>query len=190
MSDVSSAVNEAVAEAYLNAESIFVGTLEIMHASFEEPFYVVNNNENLILKIEDDAQYHRGKAVEFIRLGFEIKLPSIDTNKLPELTVKVDNIYLKEEDKRISDYIALTKGSLDPVYVTYRSYDVTALVDSASRESVPIPEPSGDAFTLILSTVDYNIHTITAKASFFNPANETFPKNVFTLEEFPALANN
>jgi hypothetical protein len=175
-----SSLSPAAKEAYASVDSIIVHTLEFRHSVFTNPIRVVRNNENLTLKLESNAPLNASEEVEFVALGFELKLPSIDKNKLPELTLEVDNIYSSDEDKYISDYVEETKGSLESIEITHRAYDAKTLT--------PAPEPIEVPFHLVLHDIKADIYKLSAKARFFNAQNEVFPKNTYSLDEFPTLS--
>ena len=171
-------LSDAAKEAYASCDTQVIYTLELRHPGFTAPIRVVRDRQNLLSTLEDDAPLNAGQEVEFIALGFDLKLPEANKNKLPELAIEIDNIYLEEEGRRISDYVDDTLGSLDQIELTCRAYTPDI--------ATPIDQP----YHLILHEVSADKYKVSAKAKFFNAQNETFPRNTYTIEEFPTLQYN
>ena len=170
-------IEDAVKEAYASVDSILLHSIELNHSGFTNPIRVVNNNEDVYATLESEAPYNANESVKFVACGFELTLPSIDKNKLPELVIKIDNIYLPDEHKRISDYGVDALDTFDNVSLIYRMFN------GKDEVLTPLELP----YHLTLYGVSADLYTVQAKAKFFNAENEEFPKNIYSLKEFPTL---
>lgn len=93
----------ALAEAYASSPSdvVILHTLELRHPAFKDhdgtPIGVrlVCDHQNLSAKLEKTAPLNADEYVTFIAMGFDLELPPVDTARVPEITVTIDNVNRK-----------------------------------------------------------------------------------------------
>lgn len=172
MSD--SSLQAAIKEAYASAPSdeVILFTIEMRHPAFTEPLRVVRDMQNLTARLEDDAPENPGEEVLFIAYPFDIKPPDMDEYGKPELTITIDNV-----GREILAYIEQAVRQRAVIDVTYRLYLASDL--SGPQNNPPM--------TMQVTTISANPTSITMVASFSDLSSKAFPKQMYTLEQFPSL---
>lgn len=158
------AIREAMASA--KKSDPILETLQVYHDGLAETLWLVKNNEDLTLTLEDTT------SQAFEAVGFQIKLPDTGAKGLQELTVQIDNV-----DRRVLAFVSAAKALDGAVKFKYRVY-------LASDTSAPQNDPPMD-----LSLIDISITElrVSAKAKFANILSSAFPKNIYTRRDFPGL---
>lgn len=172
MSD--SSLQDAIKEAYASAPSdeVILFTIEMRHPKFTEPLRVVRDNQNLTARLEEDAPVNGGEAVLFVAYPFDIKPPDTDEYGKPELTITIDNV-----GREILTYVEQAVKTRDVIEVTYRLYLASDL--SGPQNNPPM--------TMQVTSISATPQSITIVASFADLSNKAFPKQMYTLEQFPSL---
>lgn len=158
------AVREALASGKKNDP--ILETIQVEHADLTEPLWLIKNNEDLTLTLEDDTEQL------FEAVGFQLKLPDTGSKGLQELIVQIDNV-----NKRARDFVREAKAAGGPIKVYYRVY-------LASDLTAPQNDPP-----MKLTLVDISVKElrISAKAKFANTLSTAFPKRVYTREQFAGI---
>ena len=150
-------LSEAIREAYASAPSdiIILHTLELRHPKFigdqseQIAVRLVRDHRNLTAKLENGAPLNAGEQVEFISMGFDLELPSVDTTPVPEISVSIDNV-----SRELIKHLDAAIESPEKIEITYRPYLSNDL--SGPQMDPPI--------TLILTEVQANVSCVTARA--------------------------
>jgi hypothetical protein len=165
------ALDEAIKEAYALAPAgvSHIHTIELRHASIEEPMYLVQGflNRSLPLTLG-------GTPVVFQAVPFKFTLPKTDEGGLQELNVFIDNIGGKP-----GDFCELAMNFPTPVEIHYRPYISNDLTQ-------PRMDP---ALRLFLTNVVISDAQIAARAAPADFLNLEFPTQDYTRTLFPALGN-
>lgn len=174
--------SEAIAEAYASApeDDIILDTLEFRHPTFLDselnPFgiRVVNDHEDLLATLEDDAPLNGAEEVTFKAIYFTFTRPSeTESGETPEIEISVDNVA-----RYLIPYLDNAKESRVPIEVTWRPYLAQDL--SGPHMNPPL--------TLTLRSITCDMSTVTARAGFGNLTNLRFPALEYTSIKFPGLA--
>lgn len=160
----SEAIKEAMASGKM--DDVVLSTLHVHHDSLSEELWLVRNNEDLTLTLEDDS------TQLFEAVGFQVQLPETGTKGLQELSVQIDNV-----NQRALDFVSEAKAAGGPIRVDYRVY-------LASDLTQPQNDPP---MKLTLVDVVARELRINATAKFANVLNNTCPKLIYTLARFTSL---
>lgn len=164
-------LSDAIKEAYASAPSdvVVLHTLEIRHPDFTIPVFIVRDFENLVANLET------GVPATFQALNFDFVLPDqTDKSSVPEIQVSIDNV-----SRELVPQLDLAVASLQPIEILYRPYLSSDL--SAPHMNPPLK--------LILRDVEVNLTRVSAKATFGDFSNKSFPNKSYLFEEFVTLAN-
>lgn len=168
-------LSDAIEEAYATAPAgqVILHTLEFRHPAFTAPLRVVNDHQDFVGTLEDDAPANPNTAVTFTAFAFEFVPPDVDSSgSLPEITIAIDNV-----SREILSYMELAANSANLIEVTYRPY----------LSNDPTEPQMNPPLTLTIRTVEADIFRITAKASFGDFVNKAFPATLYDATRFPAL---
>jgi len=176
-----SRISQAYAEAMSSAPitRVMVATYEFRHPNFLEggvvtPIRVVNDFTNIRAKLESAAPVGADTFVEFTAMPVSVNGPEEgDTSSVPSLSINVDGV-----SGHIAEQLDEALLSATPVEVTERIYASDDL--TAPARMPPI--------TMILRTINVTDVTVSAQASFYDPANNAFPRKEYTLAEHPGLS--
>ncbi len=163
-----STLSQALKEAYAAAPAdvVIYHTLELDHANFPSPIYVVNDYADLNATLEDAT------PVTFIRFAFRFNRPEVTPNGLPAMSVEIDNV-----SREILANVQLAMTSTSLITMTYRQYLSTDL--SGPQNDPPL--------TMVLSNIKADVFKVTATATFGDYANKRFPNREYTADDFPDL---
>ena len=166
MSSYSAAIKEAFATAKSNIA--IIDSIEVSHPSITSgSLYLVNDLEDLTLTLET------GVPILFSATGFQIQMPAKTEQGFQDLTILIDNT-----DLQVSDFLKETLAYPDePVTIKYRPYMSNDL-------TTPQMNPP---LVLYLSGARISAKTVSATATFADVINKTFPSELYTKENFPAL---
>ncbi len=172
---MNSTLSDAIEEAYATAPAgeVILHTLEFRHPSFLVPLRVVHDQTDLVATLESDAPEDAGDAVTFTAFAFDFIPPDVDSSgAIPEITIAIDNV-----SRDIIAYMDQAANSNDLIEVTYRPYLSTDL--SEPQMNPPL--------TMTIKTVEADIFRITARATFGDFVNKSFPSELYNSTRFPAL---
>ncbi|MGL6245651.1 DUF1833 family protein [Pseudomonas sp.] len=163
-----STLSQALREAYAAAPSnvAIYHTLELNHAAFNQPIYVVNDWTDL------NARLETGADVTFLRFAFRLTKPEVTPTGIPQLTVEIDNV-----SRDILANVQLAMGSTAPITMTFREY-------LSSDLTAPQNDPP---MTMELSNIKADVFKVSAVASFGDYLDRRFPGEEYTAERFPGL---
>ena len=172
MTDTS--LKEAIREAYASAPSseVVLFTIEMNHPAFTQPLRVVRDNVKLEAYLGDSAPENPGEKVTFVPYAFDLTLPEMDEYGKPEITITIDNV-----GRDIMNYIEAAVRTRYKIDVIYRLY-------LASDTSGPQNDPP---MVMQVNTINATPKSISLVAGFADLSNRTFPKFLYTLEQFPSL---
>lgn len=168
-------LKQAIKEAYAAAPSsaLVLHTLELRHLAFTAPIRVVLDHADLLAYLEGTAPENAGQQVTFVSMNFRFSKPEVSEASGPELTIEIDNVTAEIEEN-----IAAANMSTGAIAVTYRVY-----LDS------DLSGPQNDPpMHMEIKTIKANDLQVEARASFGNFANRRFPREIYTVQRFPALA--
>lgn len=175
-----SSINKALAEAYATAPEVLVAhTLEFRHPSFLDDegkrmgVRVVRGYDNYKGKLEATAPLNAGQTVEFMAMAFNITLPQSDASAKPTLTIEMDNV-----GREILKHIEASTETLDKIEVTYRPF-------IWDEHQAPAQNP---VMTFEIKSIEVTFGKIKAVAGLPDLGSKSFPSDVFTLANYPALA--
>jgi hypothetical protein len=188
MSDLhSEALEEAYASAPAGVESW--DTIELRHPLLPSPGrFVLDHGEKVgetepddaghcqdiygrMLRLEEDAPEDGGELVMFIATAFEVRRPSSEANRPPELSILLDNVP--------GDLMAMlgpASASGVPVELTYREY----LTDDPDTVHYRLGG-------LSLKRVAVTQLRIEGRVGFMDLFNRSFPNAEYSTEETPSL---
>lgn len=169
-----STLSQAIKEAYAVAPvtSLILPTLELRHSAFTAPIRVVLDHADLVAYLEDTAPENAGQEVTFVAMAFRFTKPEVSEASGPEMTIEIDNVTAEIEEN-----IAAANISTGAIAMTYREYLVSDL-------SGPQNDPPMHMEIKNIKATDLQVE---ARASFGNFANRRFPREIYTLQRFPAL---
>lgn len=164
----------AIKEAYVNAphDVVILATLELRHVSWAVPVRVVRDNLDLSAKIEAGAPANAGQVVTFSRCAFEA-VPPESSDKLPEITIKIDNV-----SRDLSGQLDAAMTARAPIDITYREY-----LSTDAETAGPHYVLNG----LTLRRTTCTATSVTGTATFGDYVNRAFPNKVFKASEFKGL---
>lgn len=163
-------------------ELIALDTLELRHPAFvgedgvtPAAARVVNDNDDLLVTLENNAPMNAGEEVTFQKCRFEITLPESNSPGLPSCQVSVENV-----GQLLMDPIERAVKIPKPVEVTYRQ--VLAPKDAS------LPGEIGATFDgMTLRRINATALRITGTAGFEDDLNTPFGREKVTPQEFPGL---
>lgn len=176
-----SRISEAYAEAMASAPltRVMLSTYEFRHPNFVDasgapaPIRAVNDFTDVLAQLEANAPVNPSTYVVFSACPVSVTGPEDgDTGATPTLSVTIDGV-----SGQISAQLDLALLSAVPVYLTERIY---ASDDLSGPARLPV-------ITMVLRGITVNDVTVTASASFYDPANNTFPRKEYTAAEHPGL---
>lgn len=178
--------SDALAEAYVMApvDKLVLHTLEFIHPAIVDEegdptaIRVVSDAGVDLgggvmghdLPLEATAQLNGGQTVPFLACQFNVSLPALDSATTPELTIQVDNAA-----SLLMPHLDAIVGIKADLIVNYRAY----FVDST--------EPEHIIRGLRCTDTEATQLTVQAKASFVDLLNRSFPAEVYSASNFPAL---
>lgn len=165
----------AIREAYATAPAgeVILHTLEFRHPAFTAPLRVVRDHRELVARLESTAPENPNEEVTFVAFAFDFVPPDVDTTgAMPEVIIAIDNV-----SSQILGYMDQAANSQDLIEMTYRPY-------LASDPSEPQMDPP---LTLTVRSVEADIFRITARASYGDFVNRSFPSEVYNSTRFPGL---
>lgn len=156
-------------EAYANADDsrVTLYTLELNHPGFTEPLRIVADNDPLTAEIEDGSQ------VLFTPFWFQVKRPPINEEPDPGLTLTIDNV-----SGFMTPYMDAASRSGESIRLTFRPYLVDEDDDSITRLS---------SLTMAIRNASATMTSVSLTAAHINPANLSFPSELYTSDRFPGL---
>jgi len=177
MAEFSEALKEALASA--PSDITVLHTLEFRHDAFEDEngdpvaVRVVLDHEDLTATLEADAPMNPGASVLFQAGSFDFTLPDQrDDTSLPEMFISVNNA-----TRLLMPYLDQAIEAGGEISVTYRAY----LSDDLTG---PENDPP---LHLVITQIDVDLGTVTARAAFGDFANRRFPAVDYDAETYPAL---
>lgn len=167
-------LSEAIKEAYASAPAdlVIYHTLEIWHANFSAPIYVVRDHADLTAYKEAGAARSPGAEVTYVGFAFDIVPPEVDKAGVPQCVIEIDNV-----SREILANIEAAMGSTSTITVIYRAY---LSGDLSGPENDPPLE-------LTIQSITADPFKVRAVAGFGSLANVRFPKLDYTSETFPGL---
>lgn len=170
------ALSDALEEAYASAADggLIYHTIELYHAAFTAPIYVVRDNKDLSARIEATAARNAGALVTFVGYPFDVVPPDQTATGLPQATLVIDNV-----SREIAAQLRLAVVSETPVSMIYRSY-IPADLNIGPENDPPLQ--------MEITAVSSTPYQITAVCGFPDLLNKRFPGLDYTLETFPGLA--
>jgi len=173
-------LEQAIKEAYASAPSdvVIMHTLEIRHPAFVDDYgnataiRVVRDYEDFTATLEADAPLNAGEQVLFQAFAFDFKLPEVNDGGIQRIQITIDNV-----GRQVLEHIEQAALSTESAEVTYRPYLST---DTSQPQMNP-------PLTLTLTQVSATPQRITGTAEFKLLHNIAFPRDLYTLEEFPTL---
>jgi hypothetical protein len=166
--------SDAIKEAYANApqDTVILATLELRHSAWTSPVRVVKDTVDLTALIEPGADANPGEVVTFTACAFDA-LPPESSDKLPEITIKIDNV-----SRDLSDHLDAAMAVREPVEITYREY-----LHTDAETNGPHYVLNG----LTLRRTTCTATSIKGTATFGDYINRAFPNKMFTAAEFQGL---
>lgn len=167
-------LSAALKEAYASAPSgiVIMHTLEFRHNNFTAPIRVVLDHQSFIGRLEASAPLNPSEEVTFVAFAFEFQLPEVQNNADPEIVISMDNV-----SRDIEDALAMAVASPYKIEVTYRPYLSTD--NTAPQMNPPL--------TLTVNHIEADDFKVTARASFGNASNKSFPSELYNGTRFPGL---
>lgn len=175
-------MSEAFAEAISIArvDRVMLPTYELRHPSFIDPatgatyaVRIVNNQEDLVAKLEATAPMDAGAYVTFTALPVEVSGPDeTDSGTTPAISFAVDGV-----SQLLVQQLDYALATLVPVTVTERIY-------ASDDLSGPAVSP---VLTMTLRDVVVTDTRVSANAVFYDPSNVGFPKQEYTTDQYPGL---
>lgn len=168
-------LTDAIKEAYASCPSdvAVIDTVEIYHPDWASIIRLVRDKENLTATLEESAHNNPGASVVFTAMDFTLNQPRIGEGR-QELELTVDNASLLLIPLLESHDLS----SLDEARVIYRPYLSTDL--TGPHMNPPL--------NLSIISVSANMHSVTLRCGYANFANLRFPRQVYTVDDFPGLA--
>lgn len=168
-------LSQAIREAYATAPGaeVVYHTMELRHPSFTQPLRVVRDWNPLTARLEASAPIDPLTYVEFQPYAFDFTLPEVSSAGLPEIVITIDNV-----SSEIVAYLDAAANSADLIQITYRPF-------LASDLSAPAMDPP---LTLVMREASVDVFRITARASYIDLGNLSFPNQFYSSERFPGLA--
>lgn len=167
-------LQQAIKEAYAVAPStsLVFHTLEFRHPVFTQPIRAVLDHADLNAYLEATAPLNPSQEVTFVKMSFDFTREEVSDGSAPEMTVEIDNVTAEIEEN-----IALANISPGVIEVTYRIYLAADL--SGPQNNPPLH--------MEVKGIKADDFKVSARCTFGNFANRRFPREVYTIKEFPSL---
>lgn len=164
-------MSEALREAatYAPVERVVLLTYEFVHSAFTERALVVCNHEEFIAKDEDGVTVTYAPLAGLKSEGFE----ESDQASTPLLRLEMDGV-----SSVLVSKLDLALLSLEPVEVIERVY----VSDDTTTPAVMPPARA------VVRTGSVTETRVSLEVGFGDPANQPFPRKLFTRAEYPGLA--
>lgn len=169
-------MDEALKEAYANADTteVVISTLELRHPAFTEPIRVVNDFVDIQALLETTAPENAGEVVTFRAFSFELTLPELTDEGIPELNIKLDNV-----SREITQHIELAIGVPEKLEVIYRAYLASDLTTAGPHNNPPLH--------LTITSIEATALSVDVTASLVDFVNKKFPTEEYDGNRFPGL---
>lgn len=148
-------------------DEVVLETLEVSHPMWETSYYLVNDKEPFVAKLET------GETVTFLAVGFSFSMPKSDSSGVQEMPITLSDI-----NKVVSTAVLQIAMSSEPPKVRYRPY----LASDPERPQMDTP------LVLFLREVKIADGAVTGKASFADLLNRPFVNRLYNSRQFPNLA--
>ncbi|MCB1888118.1 MAG: DUF1833 family protein [Rhodocyclaceae bacterium] len=179
MASETEALREALASA--PADRIHVATIELRHATFDQPVRVVQDDQDWALPLEATAPLNPGETVTFVALSFALELPDINRDAPGSVKLRLDNV-----SRTIGEALSGARTSQYPVGATLRYYVLDLSADP------PGPVSSGpDMAPRNFEVGDVTISDRTAIGTCYAPdfASILVSADKYTRARFPGLVS-
>lgn len=157
-----------------------VDTIELRHPSFlgedgvtVEAVRLVNDVRDFVATLEADAPMNPGATVTFKRGLFQPSPPKQAKDGLPTFGLAAENV-----STLLMPYLAKAAASDEPIHLTYRQY-------RSDQPGAPAVIHTG----LTFKNASASALRVTAEAGFEDFLNMPHPAFIYTLAEYPGLAN-
>lgn len=174
----SDAIKEAMAVNPTDQKIFY--TIEFLNESFKDSegnttsVRIVQDHENLMAFLEDDAPLNAGEEVEFTALAFDLTLPEMTESAAPTLNLTIDNA-----TSILEPYLREAVNYSSRTTLIYRPY-LSGQLDKPHID--PVLE-----LDIVSAAASASSITLTAQPS--NLASRAFPRRKYTIKDFPALGN-
>jgi hypothetical protein len=168
-------ITEALAEAYASAppSAVVLHTMELWHPSWPAAIRLVADFADLTATLESDAPVDAGTSVLFTGCPFRFTLPQVGQGR-QELSIQFDNV--AQLLMPLIEAADLTSAT--PIRATYRPYLVS---DTSAPQMTPV-------LGLDVVRISADAMQVTAVCAHADYLNRRFPRNIYTVEEFPGIA--
>jgi len=162
-------IDDALKRVYVSAPSdnTFIETLEISHPLFADTHYLANDPRQW------DFYDEKNILQNFQASSFSVKPPDVDSSGNQNMSIGIastDGVIVSELERAQNQ-------TETPIKVIMRVYlDIP--------NSFPMTNPPIEMF---INQVDVSNGAVTAVASRFYVLGRVFPRNLYTLDEFPGL---
>lgn len=137
--------------------------------------YLVNDHEDLLATVEDDAPLDASEEVRFIRCPMEITLPTEADDTGPgEVAITISNV-----TRQLVPHLTAVAYSTEPVILIARTY--LPADTSAPHETPPM--------RVSLRSASATVKSVTSRASFGDISNRRHPRNEYTSRTHPGLTS-
>lgn len=166
-------LNNAIKEAYERApgDVTYYDTLEINHADFTTPIYVVRSFEGINALLVAD-----GEPVDFTPVMFDFSLPETEGGVRGEMTIAINGIPMEARTK-----IREGASSTDPVTVKYRQY-----IRTQGETGDWLPDAELPVSLNVVSVKETQLG-LEASVMFPDLVGAYFPRRIMTGTAFPGL---
>jgi len=154
-------------------------TFELRHSGFRNSDgslfipRIVNNFEDIVATLEDDAPANAGELVTFTAMPVTSGgLDESDSGQAPSISVSFDGV-----GPLIVQQLDYALEGTEPVYITIRVY---ASNDMAAPAFTPV-------LHLTIRDVTVSETKVTARATFYDPSNLGFPRQEYSRLRYPGL---
>jgi hypothetical protein len=166
------------AQASVPAEVDVFATLELQHPAFlddnDQPMalrIVADASDDELFTIEEGADFNAGEVALFKAIPFWAETPELAEGKTPSCRIVVDNV-ARELTPHLERAVTI-KADLVVLFRQYRSDDRT--------------EPCYGPISFVMRKVKVNGQSVSGLAQLDDLTNRIFPRNVYTVTEFPGL---
>jgi len=175
--------SQALAEAYASADSKvdILDTIELRHAALVDdeenpsPIYLVIDERDWDLKIEDAAAVNGGETVTFRSCMFNMELPD-SSEGAPVANVSIDAV-----DRSVVDALEEIIPVRGAIEVIYRAY-------VAPADGDPAPSPDWVIDGMRLNEAAVEMLRMSGTLTFDLLSNKAFPSPIYTRRIFAGLA--
>ena len=171
MAGFSEAMQEAFASAPVN--EIIYHTIELDHPAFTQPIRLVQGFDDITARLEADAPKNAAELVQFVAAPWDLTLPKIEEDTMPELSLRFDNV-----SREITQYISEAVMRPEPVKIIIRPY-LSSLLEQGPQLNPPIEMEMGEA------TADN--YSVSTTANLEDVFYSVFPTQRYTSERFPTF---